>query len=68
MEAAAEDGAVPVVAGAGAVLVVEVVDSAEALVVAAALAVEAREAVGDVNWPQIRPERADIKANDLDLF
>jgi hypothetical protein len=57
------------VAGAEAVLVVAAaVDSAEALVVAAVLAVEAREVVGDVNWPQIRPESTDIGANDIDLF
>ena len=57
MEAGAADGEVPVVAGAGAVLVAAaVVDSAEALVVAAASAAGAREVVGkgDVNWPQIR--------------
>ena len=63
MGAGAEDGAAPVAAGAEAVSVVEVVDSAEALVVAAASAAEAREVVGkgDINWGQIRSESTDIE-------
>ena len=62
MGAAAEDGAVPVVAGAEAVLVAAGVASVEVLVVVAASAAAAREAAGkgDINWLQIRWDSTDM--------